>query len=213
MLSTTRFIILLAAFLILSASARSIPHGQEIMPVPPFHSTSYPYSTNNCDDACRHAFCAVVSQFLESVTCTSHKPCLSLNIQLHVQEKCLNWRPETTYSRTTISKDSTGISSPPPCDGGEEGTEAPSPLARPQKTWIHPVITSPVQEAGILEDEYEPRGLQMTARKTLCFMGVLATCFLGWCAGVLRRRERRTRLKLHNRRPAWASSISEKCEL
>ncbi|PWW76326.1 hypothetical protein C7212DRAFT_322252 [Tuber magnatum] len=112
----------------------------------------------------------------------------------------------------TISKDSSDISQQP-CDGEEGGMEAPSPLARPPKTWIRPATGSPVEDLAILEDEYEQKGLWMTARKTLCFMGVLAACFFGWCGGVLRRRERRDHLVLDNRRPAWASSIPEKCEL
>lgn len=210
MFSATSFIIFLAGLLTITVSARRIPQGQEIVPVPPFHSTSYPYSTNDCDEACRRAFCAVVSQFLESVTCTSHRPCLSLNIQLHVQEKCINWRPEATYSRTNISKDSSGISLPLPPRDGEEGIEAPSPLAQPPKTWTH---GSPVVDSVILGDEYEQEELKMTARKTLCFMGVLATCFFGWCGRVLRRRERKNRLGSDSRRPAWANSIPEKCEL
>lgn len=213
MFSATSFITFLAALFTISVSARRIPHGQEVMPVPPFHSASYPYSTNNCNEACRRAFCAVVSQFLESVTCTSHRPCLSLNIQLHVQEKCINWRPETTYSRTNISKDSSGIPLPPPSRDGGEGVETPSPLARPPKTWIHPVAGSPVVDSVIPGDEYEQEGLRMTARKTLCFMGVLATCFFGWCGRVLRRRERRNRLGSDIRRQGWANFTPEKCEL
>jgi len=214
MFPATSFIIFLGALFTISASARRIPHGQEITPVPPFHSATYPYSTNDCDEACRRASCAAVSQFLESVTCTSHRPCLSLNIQLHVQEKCINWRPETTYSRTNISKDSSGISLPPPSrDGGEEEEmEAPSPLARPPKKWLLPATGRPVVDSVVL-DEYEQEGLRMTARKTLCFMGVLATCFFGWCGRVLRRRERRYRLGSDNRRQAWANFIPEKCEL
>lgn len=144
------FLLLVSAPLTLAAPSLSKEVKASLALPIHLHPYANPSTSSECNLDCRRVFCNSVSQFLESVTCTQHRPCLSLNLQFKIQEKCLNWRPEIHHGTEVATID--GVATPvstkadaavssddyldPDCVGG------PQPLSAPQ--WVKAYVPADI---------------------------------------------------------------------
>lgn len=94
------------------------------------------------DEGSQREFCTAVSQFLESVTCEDHRPCLSLDLQARIANRCLVWRPEDSAMRSSISKD-------------EEAEEKREPVEKGARVWAPPGASRAKEE-----EEWEWEGAE-----------------------------------------------------
>lgn len=139
---------------------------------PPLHLNPYtnPSTSSDCNLDCRRVFCTSVSQFLESVTCTQHRPCLSLNLQFKIQEKCLNWRPEIHHpaakpdSSASVDPDCVGpqwVKAYVPADIGYEWLRK----GRASRTRVHAEQTDEVCVGAL---------------RWVCLVAIVAALFCAW---------------------------------
>ncbi|KAH8151532.1 uncharacterized protein LAJ45_04153 [Morchella importuna] len=135
---------------------------------PPVILYGNPATTNACNLECRRAFCISVSQFLESVTCTMSRPCLSLMLQGQIQDKCFNWRPDLEVHINVPT-----IGEVDDCMGKDQEVEWVKPYV-PVKEWVDIVVEEEVEE--------EERGVCMVALvlRWACFGGVVAALWHTW---------------------------------
>lgn len=133
----------------------------------PLHLNPYtnPSTSSDCNLDCRRVFCNSVSQFLESVTCTQHRPCLSLNLQFKIQEKCLNWRPEIHHpAATALDPDCVGpqwVKAYVPADIGYE--------------WLRRGSASRTRPQGEQTDE-----VCVGVLRWVCLVAVVVALFCAW---------------------------------
>lgn len=195
------FILLISAPLTLAAPS----HSSEGKPslAPPTHLRPYtnPSTSSECNLDCRRVFCSSVSQFLESVTCTQHRPCLSLNLQFKIQEKCLNWRPEIHHgseaaaidgvathvsAKADVAAVSSNDSLDPDCMGGASPSApqwvkayVPADIGY---EWLRKGKASHTHPAPAAKDEVnrEAEGMCLGVLRWVCLVGVAVALFCAW---------------------------------
>lgn len=163
-----------------------------------FHPYTNPSTSSECNLDCRRVFCNSVSQFLESVTCTQHRPCLSLNLQFKIQEKCLNWRPEIHHgSEAAIDGVATPVSAnadvsaddslDPDCVGRLQPLSAPQWVkayvpADIGYEWLRKGKASHTHSVPAVGDEVNENAEVMCVGvlRWVCLVGVAVALFCAW---------------------------------
>lgn len=157
------------------------------------HPYANPSTSSECNLDCRRVFCNSVSQFLESVTCTQHRPCLSLNLQFKIQEKCLNWRPEIHHGTEAATID--GVATTPDAAVPSDDYLDPDcePLSAPQ--WVKAYVPADIGYEWLRKGkDSHTRPMPVTGeeanKKTeamcegvlrwVCLVGVAVALFCAW---------------------------------
>lgn len=193
--STTLSLVL--SFVLLVSAPLTLAAPKEVKPpltALPIHLNPYtnPSTSSECNLDCRRVFCSSVSQFLESVTCTQHRPCLSLNLQFKIQEKCLNWRPEIHHAEPATI-DSGVVAAPAPAKTDSLDPDCAGPSA-PQ--WVKAYVpanigyewlrkgkashTHPMPAVAEVNRKAEAEVMCVGVLRWVCLVSVAAALFCAW---------------------------------
>lgn len=191
--STTLSLVL--SFILLVSAPLTLAAPKEVKPplvALPIHLNPYtnPSTSSECNLDCRRVFCSSVSQFLESVTCTQHRPCLSLNLQFKIQEKCLNWRLEIHHTEPVTIDSGVVTSAPAKADTTDPDCVGPSV---PQWVkayvpadigyeWLRKGKASHTHPMPAVAEEVNRKAEVMciSVLRWVCLVGVAAALFCAW---------------------------------